>query len=139
MNKQHNENSFHNIIKWTLPGLFFLPSACGNKDKEFEFPDKPIIVFIIADDMNWVDVGAYGSPHIRTPNLDRMAANGMKFKNAFLTTSSSSPSRASLITGLYPHQTDAEQLHWPIPGTDGRASSKQKNAPTRQIWSIGAK
>ena len=50
-----------------------------------------------------------------TPNIDRMAAEGMRFDRAFLTISSCSPSRASIITGRYPHQTDAEQLHWPIP------------------------
>ncbi len=77
--------------------------------------------------MNWDDAGAYGNPHIRTPNLDSMAANGMKFTNAFLTTSSCSPSRASLITGMYPHQTDAEQLHMPIPAAKITFIEKLRN------------
>lgn len=76
----------------------------------------PNIILIIADDMAWDDCGAYGHPHIRTPNIDRLAQEGMRFTQAFLTTSSCSPSRASIITGTYPHQTDAEQLHWPLPG-----------------------
>jgi arylsulfatase A-like enzyme len=76
---------------------------------------RPNIVLIIADDMGWDDCGAYGHPTIRTPNIDRLAAEGMRFTNAFLTTSSCSPSRASIITGRYPHNTDAEQLHWPLP------------------------
>jgi len=76
---------------------------------------RPNIVLIIADDMAWDDCGAYGHPTIRTPNIDRLAAEGMRFTNAFLTTSSCSPSRASIITGQYPHNTDAEQLHWPLP------------------------
>ena len=75
----------------------------------------PNIVLIIADDMGWDDCGAYGHPRIRTPNIDRLAAEGMRFTNAFLTASSCSPSRASIITGRYPHNTDAEQLHWPLP------------------------
>ena len=76
----------------------------------------PNIVLIIADDMAWNDCGAYGHPHIQTPNLNRLAKQGMRFDQAFLTTSSCSPSRSSIITGKYPHQTDAEQLHWPLPG-----------------------
>ncbi|MFK7734894.1 MAG: sulfatase [Pirellulaceae bacterium] len=76
---------------------------------------RPNIVLIIADDMNWDDCGAYGHPLIRTPNIDRLAADGLRFQHAYLTTNSCSPSRASLITGLYPHNTGAEQLHWPLP------------------------
>ena len=76
---------------------------------------RPNIVLIIADDMGWDDCGAYGHPTIRTPNIDRLAAEGMRFTNAFLTASSCSPSRASIITSRYPHNTDAEQLHWPLP------------------------
>jgi N-sulfoglucosamine sulfohydrolase len=72
-------------------------------------------ILFIADDMAWDDCGAYGHPGIRTPNLDRLAGDGMRFDRAFLTASSCSPSRASIITGRYPHQTDAEQLHWPLP------------------------
>jgi N-sulfoglucosamine sulfohydrolase len=77
---------------------------------------QPNIVFIIADDMAWNDSGVYGNPHIPTPNVDRLAAQGMRFNNAFLTASSCSPSRCSIITGQYPHNTDAEELHWPLPG-----------------------
>ena len=77
---------------------------------------RPNIILIIADDMAWDDCGAYGHPSIKTPNIDQLAKDGMLFHQAFLTTSSCSPSRASIITGTYPHQTDAEQLHWPLPG-----------------------
>ena len=77
--------------------------------------NRPNIVFIIADDLAWDDLGSTGNPKVRTPNLDRLAKGGMSFTNAFLTISSCSPSRASIITSTYPHQTDAEQLHWPLP------------------------
>ena len=76
---------------------------------------KPNIILIIADDMAWNDCGAYGHPKIRTPNIDKLAQQGMTFNNAFLTTSSCSPSRCSIITGRYPHNTDAGQLHLPLP------------------------
>jgi N-sulfoglucosamine sulfohydrolase len=77
---------------------------------------QPNIVLIIADDMAWDDSGTYGNPNIPTPNIDKLAAEGMRFNNAFLTASSCSPSRCSIITGRYPHNTDAEELHWPLPG-----------------------
>ncbi len=76
---------------------------------------RPNLVLIIADDMNWDDCGAYGHPAIRTPNIDRLANEGLLFKHAYLTTNSCSPSRSSIITGKYPHNTGAEQLHWPLP------------------------
>jgi len=78
-------------------------------------PARPNFIFIIADDMAWDDCGAFGNPKIRTPNIDRLAHEGMRFERAFVTASSCSPSRSSLITGRYPHSTDAEQLHWPLP------------------------
>src|SRR4249919_3741513 len=70
---------------------------------------RPNIVLIIADDLGWDDSGAFGNPRVRTPNIDRLAREGMRFTRAFVTISSCSPSRASLITGRYPHNTDAEQ------------------------------
>ena len=76
---------------------------------------RPNLVLIIADDMNWDDCGAYGHPAIRTPNIDRLAQEGLRFEHAYLTTNSCSPSRSSIITGRYPHNTGAEQLHWPLP------------------------
>lgn len=76
---------------------------------------RPNFILIIADDMNWDDCGAYGHPSIRTPHIDQMAKDGLLFQTAYLTTNSCSPSRASMITGRYPHNTGAEQLHWPIP------------------------
>ena len=80
-----------------------------------EGPKRPNVVLIIADDMAWDDCGAYGNPKVRTPNIDRLAREGMRFDRAFVTASSCSPSRSSIITGRYPHNTDAEELHWPLP------------------------
>lgn len=80
--------------------------------------DRPNLILIIADDMAWDDCGAYGHPHIKTPNLDRMAKEGMRFDHAYLTCSSCSPSRSSTITGRFPHSTGgAHQLHNPLPGS----------------------
>jgi arylsulfatase A-like enzyme len=76
---------------------------------------RPNIVLIIADDLGAEDSGPYGHKGVRTPNLDRMARDGMRFTRAFNTCSSCSPSRSSIITGRYPHSTGAERLHMPLP------------------------
>lgn len=75
----------------------------------------PNLVVIVADDLGDGDVGAYGHPHIRTPHMDALAKESIRFTNAFLTTSSCSPSRASTLTGMYAHSTGAGELHLPIP------------------------
>ncbi|EMI22881.1 heparan N-sulfatase [Rhodopirellula maiorica SM1] len=80
-----------------------------------ENTERPNLVLIIADDMNWDDCGAYGHPAIRTPHIDQLANEGLRFEHAYLTTNSCSPSRSSILTGKYPHNTGAEQLHWPLP------------------------
>ena len=104
-----------NAISYLLSIAVLLVSCNSKEQTKKPLDERPNIVLIIADDMAWDDSGAYGHPHIQTPNIDRLATNGMRFDNAFLTTSSCSPSRTSIITGLYPHNTGAEQLHWPLP------------------------
>lgn len=94
-------------------GLLLLLCGCAGTSTSDAAP--PNIVLILADDLAWDDLGAYGHPTLRTPNIDRLAKEGLRFDRAYVTTSSCSPSRASLITGRYPHSTDAEQLHWRLP------------------------
>ena len=81
---------------------------------------QPNIVFFIADDVSQEDFGCYGHATIKTPNVDAIAAAGMRFDNAYLTTSSCSPSRCSIITGRYPHNTGAPELHVKLPDTQIR-------------------
>jgi N-acetylglucosamine-6-sulfatase len=64
-------------------------------------PRPPNVVFIVVDDMRWDEMGAAGHPVLETPNMDRLAREGMRFLNAFATTPLCSPSRASLLTGQY--------------------------------------
>lgn len=64
--------------------------------------EKPNVVVIFADDLGWGDLGCYGHPSIRTPNLDRMAAEGMRFTDFYATAEVCTPSRAALLTGRYP-------------------------------------
>jgi arylsulfatase A-like enzyme len=72
---------------------------------------NPNFIIFIADDVSWDDLGCYGNPMVQTPNIDKLAARGIRFDNVFLTASSCSPSRNSIITGRYPHNTGACELH----------------------------
>lgn len=65
---------------------------------------KPNVLFILCDDLRPSALGCYGSPNVKTPQIDRLATEGVRFANAFCTTSLCSPSRASLLTGLYAHK-----------------------------------
>lgn len=64
---------------------------------------KPNVLFILCDDLRPDALGCYGSRHVMTPAIDRLASEGALFKNAFCTTSLCSPSRASILSGLYAH------------------------------------
>ncbi len=82
---------------------------------------RPNLVFILADDFGWRDLGCYGSTFYETPNLDRLAAKGMRFTDAYAACSVCSPTRASILTGKYParlHLTD-----W-LPGRPDRPDQK---------------
>jgi arylsulfatase A-like enzyme len=77
--------------------------------------DRPNVILIIGDDISWDDFGCYGNTSARTPHTDRLARNGILFTNAYLTASSCSPSRSSIVTGRYPHNNGAaSELHRPI-------------------------
>jgi N-sulfoglucosamine sulfohydrolase len=64
---------------------------------------RPNILFILAEDHS-AQLGVYGDTYVSTPNLDRLAEQGVRFENAYVTQAGCSPSRASILTGLYPHQ-----------------------------------
>ena len=63
--------------------------------------EHPNVVFVLCDDLRWDTLGCSGHPYLKTPNIDRLAAEGVRFANTFCTTSLCSPSRASILSGLY--------------------------------------
>lgn len=83
------------ILIITFPVIFF---SCQNINK---MNQKPNIIFIIADDMGYNDIGCYGQKKILTPNLDRLAADGIRFTDHYAGTSVCAPSRCVLMTGLH--------------------------------------
>ncbi|MDQ3621721.1 MAG: sulfatase [Verrucomicrobiota bacterium] len=83
---------------------------------------RPNVLFILCDDLRPDALGCYGSAHVKTPHIDRLAREGVRFANTFCTTSLCSPSRASILTGLYAHshgvrdnftELPATRAHWP--------------------------
>jgi len=64
---------------------------------------RPNVLIVLCDDLRWAALSCMGHPHLRTPNIDRLASEGLLFVNAFCTTSLCSPSRASILSGLYAH------------------------------------
>lgn len=74
-------------------------AACSRARRD----TRPNVVFILTDDQRWDAMSCAGHPFLKTPNMDRIAAEGVRFTNAFGTTSLCSPARASYLSGLYAH------------------------------------
>ncbi len=72
-------------------------TACANAKES-----KPNVIIILADDLGYGDVSAHGSTTIKTPNLDRLANEGVRFTNGYATSATSTPSRYGMMTGIYP-------------------------------------
>ncbi len=86
--------------------------------------ERPNFIVVIGDDISQEDFGCYGHPNIHTPNVDKLAEEGIRFDYAFLTASSCSPSRISILSGRYPHNTGAQHLHLPL-AADAKTIAKQ--------------
>ncbi len=89
--------------------LALVPAMMGAKAR------KPNIIFIMADDLGYGDLGCYGQPFILTPNIDHMAQEGMRFTQAYAGAPVSAPSRASLMTGQHTGHTRVRgnKEYWP--------------------------
>ena len=80
--------------------------------------NKPNIIFIVVDDMGWADLGCYGSRQIQTPNIDRMAAEGVRFTQAYSGCTVCAPARSVLMTGLHMGHTSVRGNTGGIPLRD---------------------
>ena len=93
-------------------GLFLILGACATKEAEKKIT-KPNVIIIFTDDQGYQDVGVFGSPLIKTPNLDAMAERGVRFTNFYSASPVCSPSRAALLTGAYPTRVGVPRVLWP--------------------------
>jgi arylsulfatase A-like enzyme len=86
------------IIRWLLWSVLALFPGCSGTPPETARV-RPNVVLILTDDQRWDTMSCVGHPYLRTPNMDRLAREGVRFANAFCTTSLCSPSRASILSG----------------------------------------
>lgn len=92
---------------------------------------KPNIIVIFADDLGYGDLGCYGHPSIRTPNLDRMAGEGMRFTDFYSAAEVCTPSRAALLTGRYPVRSGMAHDHFRVlrPRSNGALPASEVTLP----------
>jgi len=91
------------VILLCIIPVIFLAKGCNS------LPEKPNIVFILADDMGHSDLGCFGAEVLQTPHIDALAENGLRFSN-FYNTGRCWPTRTSLLSGYYPHQVLSDEI-----------------------------
>jgi len=98
----------------TVAFAIFLTASLG----QAEAVKQPNILIVIADDLNKDSVGVYGNKDVKTPNIDRLASQGMRFNLAYTSTAMCAPTRQQMYTGLYPVRSGAYPNHSKVkPGT----------------------
>ncbi|MEP3930793.1 sulfatase-like hydrolase/transferase, partial [Rhodopirellula bahusiensis] len=85
-----------------LAGFLALLGSHSSAAESADTSEKPNVIVIFTDDQGYNDLGCYGSPNIKTPNLDRLASEGRRYTSFYSACSVCSPSRAALLTGCYP-------------------------------------
>lgn len=115
-------------IAGCLPGCFSGEHSTTSK------PSKPNVIFILGDDVGWHELGCYGNTFNETPNLDALAAAGMRFTDAYSSAPVCSPYRASLMTGQYPARVGI--LKW-LEGNDPKFLSPSYTTLAEQFKAAG--
>jgi arylsulfatase A-like enzyme len=106
----------NNKLKHSICALVAIPLTAFPQSGK---PEKPNVIFILLDDYGYTDLGCYGSKFYETPNIDRLAKQGLRFTQAYAACPVSSPTRASIMTGRYPVNTGITD--W-IPGRQANNS-----------------
>ena len=120
MNLEQNTGALYMLKEFSrrnfLSTLVAGAAACTDinlKKSDAKSLDRPNILFIMADDLGKEWISCYGAEDLRTPNIDALAAGGMKFRNAY-SMPQCTPSRVSVLTGQYPWRTGWVN-HWDVP------------------------
>jgi arylsulfatase A len=110
------------------------------------FAEKPNIIVIMADDLGYGDLGCYGATQLQTPNIDKLAAEGMRFTSGYCSASTCTPTRVSLLTGTYAFRIPGSGIAPPNgpaiikPGTETMASILKKAGYATAVigkWHLG--
>jgi len=112
----------HLMLAWCSLALLPLAARCGDDSADKPDPQPPNLIFIMADDLGYGDLGCYGQRLIRTPRLDRMAREGMRFTQFYAGCTVCAPSRSVLMTGQH-------MGHTYVRGNAGRDVSIQSLRP----------
>jgi arylsulfatase A len=115
-----------NKISFFILMTFTVFYACKEQTEQKK---QPNIVFFLVDDLGWTDIGCYGSSFYETPNIDKLAEDGVKFTNAYAACHVCSPTRASILTGKYPATLNLTD--W-LPGRNEFPFQKFSNATINQ-------
>lgn len=89
------------LMTCVRPGVSYAQQ--GQSPESAPADSRPNMIVILVDDMRWDEIGVAGHPYVQTPNIDRVAKEGVYFRNSFTTTPLCSPARASFLTGQYAH------------------------------------
>ena len=118
------------ILLILVPFAFFVPPVSGKVPPQRQ--SRPNIVFIFIDDMGYADPGCFGNPFVKTPNIDRLAAEGIKLTNFYVNSPICSPSRVAVTTGQYPARWKIHSFLNSRAGNKSRAMADylDKAAPT---------
>lgn len=117
-----------------------LSGACSHvKPESDDMVEKPNLIVIMADDLGYADVGFNGCKDIPTPNIDRIAENGVIFTNGYVTYSVCSPSRAGFITGRYPQRFGYERNVQYQPDDPDMGLSKEETTIAASLSKVGYK
>ena len=95
------------------------PLVAATRQAAVGEPKKPNVVFILVDDMGYADIGSYGAHDIRTPNLDRLAREGVRLTDFYANGPVCTPTRAAFITGRYQQRVGLEWALVPADKTPG--------------------
>src|SRR5829696_137509 len=109
---------YNAFVRITLPLLVVCLSA-ASAAAQAPAAAKPNIVLIITDDVGYGDLGSYGAPDIKTPNIDSLAKAGTRFTQFYANASSCTPTRAGLISGRYQQRYSMERPLNAVSTTDG--------------------
>ena len=90
-----------------VPVVLLIPGGSADNNASADTPPvaaarKPNILFILVDDLGWMDLGCQGNSHLETPHVDRLARQGMRFTDAYAPAPVCSPTRAAIMTGQSP-------------------------------------
>ena len=107
------------VMKQTTLSLLALSAIVPAASAQKATPQRPNIVFILADDMGYGDLSCYGSKHVSTPNIDRLSSQGTTFTHCYAGSGISSPSRCSLMTGLHTGHSRIRDNQCPVGGRVG--------------------